>query len=108
MLNETSATDRAAAQSVATIFTSVGQLVGAAVVGAIAASIGGLGGYSASFLTFGFVGLVLAMLAFGLKSRPQELATVAANQALVPAQAGPTAGVGLESSTTPEVPATIR
>jgi len=79
MLNESTATDRAAAQSVTTVFTSVGQLVGAAVVGAIAASIGGIAGYSAAFLAIGVVALVLTALAFGLKNRAAELATVAAN-----------------------------
>lgn len=78
MLNEAAAADRAAAQSVGTVFISVGQLVGAAVVGAIAASIGGLAGYSAAFLAIGGVAIVLTLLAFSLKSRAQELATVAA------------------------------
>jgi MFS family permease len=79
MLNESAAADRGAAQSVATVFTSIGQLVGAAVVGAIADSIGGAEGYSASFLAIGAVALVLTGLAFALKNRAQEQATVAAN-----------------------------
>lgn len=79
MLNEAAARERAAAQSVATVFTSVGQLVGAAVVGAIVDSVGGAAGYSAAFLTIGGIAIVLAILAFALKSRGQELATVAAN-----------------------------
>ncbi len=78
MLNEAAAQERAAAQSVATVFTSVGQLVGAAVVGAVAASIGGLAGYSASFLAIGGVAIVLSILALALKNRAQEQATVAA------------------------------
>ena len=80
MLNETGAPDRAAAQSVATVSTSVGQLVGAAAVGAIADSIGGYAGYSAAFLTIGIISLFLTGLAFALKNRAQEQATVAANQ----------------------------
>ncbi|MEI2652495.1 MAG: MFS transporter [Microthrixaceae bacterium] len=79
MLNEAAAKDRAAAQSVATVFTSVGQLVGAAAVGAIADSIGGAAGYSAAFLAIGSIGFVLTALAFALKNRVQEQATVAAN-----------------------------
>jgi MFS family permease len=79
MLNEASVADRAAAQSVTTLFTSVGQLVGAAVVGAVAASVGGgMAGYAASFLTIGAVAVILTALAFGLKNRTAELATVAA------------------------------
>lgn len=79
MLNEAAARERAAAQSVATVFTSVGQLVGAAAVGAIVDSVGGPAGYSAAFLTIGGIAIVLTLLAFALKSRGQELATVAAN-----------------------------
>jgi EmrB/QacA subfamily drug resistance transporter len=85
MLNESAAHERAAAQSVATVSTSVGQLVGAATVGAIVDSIGGVAGYSAAFLSIGVVGIVLAMLAFALKNRAQEQATVAANAEVVPA-----------------------
>ncbi len=81
MLNEAAARERAAAQSVATVFTSVGQLVGAAAVGAIVDSVGGAAGYSAAFLTIGGIAIVLTILAFALKSREQELATVAANAA---------------------------
>ena len=79
MLNEAAARERAAAQSVATVFTSVGQLVGAAAVGAIVDSVGGAAGYSAAFITIGGIAIVLTILAFALKSRGQELATVAAN-----------------------------
>jgi MFS family permease len=79
MLNEAAVHERAAAQSVATVFTSIGQLVGAAAVGAIVDSLGGAVGYSAAFLTIGVVGIVLSFLAFALKNRAQEQATVAAN-----------------------------
>ncbi|MFN3333834.1 MAG: MFS transporter, partial [Caldilinea sp.] len=77
MLNEVGVDDRAAAQAVATVFTSVGQLVGAASVGAVAASMGGgVSGYSAAYLTIGVVALLLTVLAFGLKSRAVEMATM--------------------------------
>ncbi len=82
MLNEVSVDDRAPAQAIATVFTSIGQLVGAASVGAVAASMGGgVTGYSAAYLTIGVISLVLTVLAFGLKPRAAELATVAANSA---------------------------
>lgn len=85
MLNEVSVEDRAPAQAVATVFTSVGQLVGAASVGAVAASMGGgVAGYSAAYLTIGAISLILTVLAFGLKPRAAELATVAANRAAAP------------------------
>jgi hypothetical protein len=41
MINEAPEAERAAAQGVITIFTSVGQLISAAMVGAVAASAGG-------------------------------------------------------------------
>ncbi|MCB0054977.1 MAG: hypothetical protein KDE01_35410, partial [Caldilineaceae bacterium] len=77
MLNEVGADDRASAQAVATIFTSVGQLVGAALVGAVAASAGGgVDGYGMAYLVIGVVALMLTVLAFGLKSQSAEVATV--------------------------------
>lgn len=77
MLNEVGADDRASAQAVATVFTSVGQLVGAALVGAVAASAGGgVTGYTTAYLVIGIVAMVLTVLAFGLKSQSAEVATV--------------------------------
>ncbi len=76
MINEAPAADRTAAQGVATIFTSVGQLMGAALVGAIAASVGGgVAGYSIAYLAIGLVAVLLALLALGLKNRTEELTT---------------------------------
>lgn len=62
-LGETTRRDRSAAQGMVTIFTSVGQLLGGAAVGAVAASGGGAaGGYQAAF---GFIGVVAVAL-FGV------------------------------------------
>ena len=88
MLNEAPASDRAAAQGALTLFTSVGQLISSAVVGAVAASQGGgAAGYSAAFLAIGGVSLVLTLLAFGLKGRARELATVQYNEQVKAAMA---------------------
>ena len=77
MLNEAPASDRTAAQGAIAMFTSVGQLVSSALVGAVAASQGGgVAGYSLAYLVVGGVALVLTLLTFGLKSRTEELATV--------------------------------
>ena len=74
MINETVEADRASAQAIATLFTSIGQLVGAAVVGAVVESQGGgLDGYSAAYLTIAVVAATLAILAVGLKPRSVEL-----------------------------------
>jgi MFS family permease len=88
MLNEAPASERASAQAVLTIFTSVGQLVGGALMGAVAASRGGgVAGYSASFLLLGVVMLLLTLASLGLKGRAAELATVHRNETVAASQA---------------------
>ena len=80
MLNEVSAADRSSAQGVLTLFTSVGQLMGASVVGAVAASGGGgAAGFSSAYLVTGGIAVVLALIAFNLKSRAAERETVTRN-----------------------------
>lgn len=75
-LNETAAEDRSAAQGMVTTFTSVGQLVSAALVGAVAASFGQTAhGYDLSFLGIGVVALTLLAVGLLLKSRAVERAT---------------------------------
>lgn len=86
-INEAPVDDRAAAQAVVTIFTSVGQLVGAALVGAVAASMGGgVGGYTRAFLVLGLLMVVLLGLGSLLKSRAAERVSFAptAGAATVP------------------------
>ncbi|RMF33992.1 MAG: MFS transporter, partial [Chloroflexi bacterium] len=76
MLNEAPPRDRAAAQGAITLFTSIGQLVGGALVGAVAASQGGgVTGYQAAYLVVAAIALLLTVMAVGLKSRAQEMAT---------------------------------
>jgi EmrB/QacA subfamily drug resistance transporter len=82
VLNEAPAEDRGAAQGVLTVFTGVGQLIAGALVGAVAASAGGgVQGYGSAYMVVAVVALVLTLLAFGLKGRAAELATVQANTA---------------------------
>lgn len=83
MLNEAPAAERASAQGAIALFTSVGQLLGGAAVGAVAASRGGgVAGYQAAYLAIGALALGLVALTSGLKSRAQELATLRANEAM--------------------------
>ena len=83
MLNEAPPAFRAAAQGAVVLFGSVGQLVSGALVGATAASRGGgAGGYAAAYLLIGVVAVVLTMLATGLKSHAQELATLQRHESL--------------------------
>lgn len=82
MLNEAPAGERASAQAILTIFTSVGQLVGGTMAGAVAASLGGgVAGYAASFMVIGAIMVLLAVAGLGLKGRTAELATVRHNEA---------------------------
>lgn len=75
MLAESRADERATAQGALTLFTSTGQLLGGALVGALAASRGGgVTGYGIAYLGVGAIALALAILALGLKGHRAELA----------------------------------
>jgi len=75
MLNEVPAVERASTQGVLIIFVSIGQLTGAALVGAIsAATPGNPAGFGFAFLIMTFLSAALVILAFFLKNRKQELA----------------------------------
>ena len=75
MLNEASVEERTSAQGVITLFTSIGQMTSSAVVGAVAASMGGgVKGYSSAYLVIGIIAAVMVVLAFGLKNQRQERA----------------------------------
>jgi EmrB/QacA subfamily drug resistance transporter len=80
MLNEAAAKDRSVAQGIVTLAGSIGQLIGSAVVGAVAASSGGgASGYGAAYTVVGIISIFLVAAASGLKSRAAELATVKAH-----------------------------
>ncbi len=82
MLNEAAASERTTAQGALALFTSVGQLVSSALVGAVADSLGGgVSGYGSSYLAIGVIALIMVVLTFGLKNREQERASVAATAA---------------------------
>ncbi len=82
MLNEAPASERASAQGILTVNTSVGQLLGGALVGAVAASLGGgVVGFGSAFLVVGVVTLVLGSLTLAMKSRAEELQTARQNHA---------------------------
>jgi EmrB/QacA subfamily drug resistance transporter len=82
MLNEAAPVDRSAAQGVVTLSGSIGQLIGGAMVGAVAASSGGgVPGYSSAYMWVGILSVGLIFTASRLKNRPAELATVQAHAA---------------------------
>ncbi len=78
MLNEASAADRTSAQGLITLFTSVGQLTSSALIGAVAASMGGgVKGYGTAYMVIGIIAGIMVLLALGLKTRQQELSMIA-------------------------------
>ena len=82
MLNETPSSERASAQGLLALNTSGGQLVGGAMVGAVAASFGGgMNGYTTAFLVVGMVTAAMVLLTLGLKNRAAELDTAKQNHA---------------------------
>jgi MFS family permease len=87
VLNEAPPSERASAQGILTIFSSIGQSVGGALVGAVAASYGGgVVGYGAAFQAIGVIALLLLLAALGLKGRAEELATARRDDAAQPAR----------------------
>ncbi|MGB9801104.1 MAG: MFS transporter [Thermanaerothrix sp.] len=75
MLGEARAEERSLAQGLISIFTSVGQLVGSAIMGALTTSLGRTNpayGYQMAFGAVAVISLVLFALSTQLKSRQQE------------------------------------
>ncbi len=82
ILNETGPEDRASAQGLLNVFMAVGQLLGAAIVGGVAASRGGgQVGYQTAFTVLALLSGALLFLAIALKGRAAEQAAVAAQLA---------------------------
>jgi MFS family permease len=83
LLAEASLEDRAAAQGMLPVSSSVGQLLSGALVGAVADSLGGsASGYKAAFLCVAIVVLVMVFLALQLKNQQQERADIQATKEL--------------------------
>jgi len=62
------------------LFTSVGQLISSALVGAVAASMGGgVKGYGTAYMVIGIVAGIMVILTLGLKNRQQELSMLEQN-----------------------------
>lgn len=73
MLNEAPVEDRGAAQGILTVFISIGQLAGAAILGAIIASTGGeVSSYGDAFLLVAGLAAVLTVVSLGLRGRDAE------------------------------------
>ncbi len=85
MLGEARAEERSLAQGLISIFTSVGQLVGSAIMGALTTSLGRTDpgyGYQMAFVIVAALSLVLFGLSKQLKSRQQERQLIPQGEAL--------------------------
>lgn len=79
VLNEAGSAERGSAQGLLAVVLSIGQLTGAALVGAIAASLGnGAPGYKQGFIVIAVIMTATTFAGFGLKNRAAERATAAA------------------------------
>ena len=75
VLGETGARDRTAAQGLLSVVSSVGRLLGAAIVGAIAASVGGGAlGYQTAFTGLVAIGILVLLVTLSLNSKAVEQA----------------------------------
>jgi len=80
VLSETKSGGRAAGQAAVNILSSVGQLIGGALVGAVIASFGGiLFGYTATFLFLTIFAVTAFLLAIQLKNRKEQFETMRNN-----------------------------
>jgi MFS family permease len=76
MLTEAPVKHRASAQSMITVYTGIGQMLGGALLGALIASLGSnLGGYLFAYTIVAALSVCLTLTALALKNRAQELDT---------------------------------
>ncbi|MGA2675329.1 MAG: MFS transporter [Methanobacterium sp.] len=77
MLNEVSKSYRASGQGLININTSVGQLIGGTLIGAVLASFGGdVNAYEFAYYLLAIAALILTIIALGLKGRRSEMKTM--------------------------------
>lgn len=77
MLVESSSKERASGQALINIITSVGQLMGGALIGALIGSYAGkITGFQLTYIIMCFIAIIMTILALGLKSKEKQLKTV--------------------------------
>ena len=77
MLIESPPKERASGQALINILTSVGQLMGGALIGAVIGSYAGkIGGFELAYLSIGVVAIIMTILALGLKNKQEQLKTM--------------------------------
>ncbi len=79
MLNEVQPAERALGQGIITLFTSIGQMTGATLIGIVVASqLIRINGYDRAFAIISVIAFLIMLVSFGLKSRKEELAAASA------------------------------
>jgi EmrB/QacA subfamily drug resistance transporter len=79
MLSESPPKERASGQALININSSAGQLIGGAFIGTVIASQTGVSGFETAYLLMAVVGIVILILAIGLKSRKEQLESMKSN-----------------------------
>ena len=73
MLVESPPDKRASGQALINIVTSVGQLIGGALIGAVVGSYAGkIIGYEYAFLVMAIIAIIMTILTLGLKSKEEQ------------------------------------
>lgn len=79
VLTETKAYERGAGQAIVNMLSSVGQLIGGALIGGIIASFSGIFGYTISLVLGAIVAFIAFLFTFKLKSRDEQIQTMKEN-----------------------------
>lgn len=80
VLCEAKPTERGAGQAIVNMLSSVGQLIGGALIGGVIASFSGIFGYQMSLILAAVVGIIAFLFTFKLKSRDEQMKTMKENQ----------------------------
>ena len=80
VLTEAKPYERGAGQAIVNMLSSVGQLIGGALIGGIIASFSGIMGYKISLILATIVALIAFSFTLKLKSRDEQMATMKSNQ----------------------------
>ena len=77
---EVKPTERGSGQAIISMLSSVGQLVGGALIGGIIASFSGILGYTISLILTIILAFIAFLITFKLKRRDEQIATMKLNQ----------------------------
>jgi MFS family permease len=80
VLTEAKPYERGAGQAIVNMLSSVGQLIGGALIGGIIASFSGIMGYKISLILAAIVAFIAFLFTLKLKNRDEQIATMKSNQ----------------------------